>query len=255
MHALLDRSDEADRAFVDAGLRMRWARTEDARERDGVLDLHRALVATSARAHAERREEIRSGRLRGAALRRVIEKTPLERRDHFVEELLGVAYPPLDEPALVDERMPYTPSGYDQITHALETTQLRAGQRFVDIGSGMGKVVLLAALLGGADAIGIEHDPILHDLAVEATRALDVPLARFECIDARHASIADVDVLFMYIPFTGNTLRTALDRFMEQARASPRRRHLCTSAIDRRVHPALEPVGEPRSWLQVYAWG
>ncbi len=254
MRSLLDRGDETDRAFVDATLRMRWARTEDLRERASLLDVHRTLVSTSARAHAERRDQIRTGALRGLALRRVIEKTPLERRDHFVEELLGVAYPPLDEPALAHERMPYTPGGFDEIVHALDATQLRAGQQLVDLGSGMGKVVLLAALLGGARAVGIERDRPLHEAAEEAARALGVQ-ARFDCRDACDASIAEADVVFMYIPFTGETLRTALERFMEQARASPRRRHLCTSAIDRRVHPALVPVGEPRSWLQVYAWG
>lgn len=249
LETLVKRGDSRDRAFADGVLRMRWARTRDERERAAMGELHGELRAAGLRGHAALRAEIASGATRGPALRRVFDGVALLERDHFVEEVLGVAYPPLDERAPEPELISYVPSGYDEIMHAFDATALGARDRFLDIGSGTGKVVLLAKLLTGAESAGLEHDAALVGIAARAAQELRLDGARFACGDARDAELVPADVVFMYLPFTGVTLERVMARIAEQ-----RPRRLCAAALDARRHPDLVDAAPARSWLHVYAW-
>lgn len=255
---LAERGSGHDRAFVDGVLRMRWARAgagDERAERAELAGLHDLVIAAAARAHESLRARITVGALRGSALRARLEEGPSDERDHFVEEVLGVAYPPLAEAAPERELITYCPSGYDEIVHALDVTGLAPGDRFLDIGSGAGKAVLLSALLHGAKGLGIERDEAVFRLSTSAAKDLDVE-ARFVLGDARAASWQEpADVVFMYLPFTGGTLAAVLRGLLDAARtwAQPPR-FLCAGALDLGPYPELVPAGEPRSWLHVYAW-
>jgi protein-L-isoaspartate O-methyltransferase len=257
LRALLERGDGSDRAFVDSMVRMEWSRTRAADRRAELEELHRVVEGASSSSHAALRAAISKGTARGVALRERFDQVPLFERDHFVEEVLGIAYPPLEEAALAPELTAYAPSGYDEIAHAFDITQLAPGDRFVDLGSGMGKAVMLAELLTGATSTGVELVGSLHDLAESASRGLGLREARFHHADARDVAIGDPDVVFMYLPFTGQVLATVLGRLMESGRTGaprPRRRFLCAGALDTNRYPDLVAAGPPRSWLQVYAW-
>jgi protein-L-isoaspartate O-methyltransferase len=254
---LIERGNGDDRAFVDAIVRTEWARSQDPSQRAELGKLHAALQAAALRRHAALREQIAQGRLRVGALRRLFDSVPRFERDQFVEEVLAIAYPPLEEPALLtSEHMTYAPSGYDEIVHAFDLTQLGPGDRFLDLGSGMGKVAILAALLAGAESAGVESERQLCDLGVAAARQVGVPNVQLQPGDAREAAGADADVVFMYLPFAGRALAHVMDRL----RADPRRRtrarprFLCTGALDLARYPELVTVGAAKSWLNVYAW-
>src|SRR5262245_14264898 len=60
----------------------------------------------------------------------------------------------------------FYPSLLDDLVPALQSV-IRPGRRFLDLGSGDGRVVFLAAHLG-ADATGIEYEPTLDRLARRA---------------------------------------------------------------------------------------
>jgi protein-L-isoaspartate O-methyltransferase len=257
LRALLERDDGRDRAFVDAMIRMGWSRTSDPEEQAELTNLHEAVRSASARGHAALRAEIATGTLRGAALRKHFDDIPVFERDHYVEEVLGIAYPPLDEPELGPELTPYAPSGYDEIVHALDVTRLGPGDRFLDIGSGTGKAVMLAALLTSATSSGVECNPSLTALAEKASDELGLEGARFDHGDARDAAIEDADVVFMYLPFTGNVLATVMARLMESGRRYPPRargRFLCAGSLDLRRYRDLASAGPAKSWLHIYAW-
>jgi SAM-dependent methyltransferase len=236
---LIARGSAADRAFADGVIRMK---------RKELGDLHPLLAPAAARAHAALRSRIRDG-LRGADLRAVLEAVPARERDHFVEEMLGIAYPPLDEAVPGPSLIPYLPSGYDEIIHAFSATHLAASDSLLDIGSGLGKAVMLAELLFGAAGLGLELDPVLHAQASTASRALRLR-ATFACGDARTEPLPRADVVFMYLPFTGAVLETVMARVLAQAP-----RHLCAGVLDRARYPKLRALGEPQSWLQVYEVG
>jgi SAM-dependent methyltransferase len=257
LRALLDGDDARDRAFVDAMTRIRWSRAHEPSERAELEELHRATKNAAQRSHSARRLEVASGSLRGAALRKYFDELPLLERDHAVEELLGIAYPPLVEPELERELVGYSPSGYDEIVHALDVTGLGAGDRFVDLGCGLGKAVLLAGLLTGASCSGIEQNEQLCRDGQQVCRELRLDGAVLQHGDAREAALGDPDVVFMYLPFTGGALTAVLARLMahwSRSAARGRRRYLCAGALDLERYPALVPAGPAKSWLHVYAW-
>jgi SAM-dependent methyltransferase len=236
---LIERGSAADRAFADGVIRMKRAE---------LGDLHPLLAPAATRAHAELRGRIRDG-LRGADLRAVFESVPARERDHFVEEVLGIAYPPLDEAVPGPSLIPYLPSGYEEIIHAFSATTLSAADSLLDIGSGLGKAVMLAELLFGAASAGLELDAVLHAQASSAACELGLR-ATFTCGDARTEPLPSVEVVFMYLPFTGPVLETVMARVLAQAP-----RHICAGVLDRARYPGLRALGEPRSWLQVYEVG
>ena len=75
----------------------------------------------------------------------------------------------------------FVPSDFEQVYHALawiDASQLAAGHRFLEWGSGIGVVACLAAQLG-FDAIGIEIEPPLVEIAeaLAANHGIDVEFA------------------------------------------------------------------------------
>jgi hypothetical protein len=258
LRELIEGGDGSDRAFVDALLRLKWARSQDAGQRAELGQLHAMLQAAALRKHAPLRRDISAGRMWGGALRRLFDGVPRFERDHFIEEVLGIAYPPLEERALrTSEHMSYAPSGYDEIEYAFDLTQLGPGDRFLDLGSGLGKVVLLAALLTGANSSGVECDTQLCELGRTAAMALGVPGTQLLAGDAREVSSTDADVVFMYLPFAGVALNRVMECLLADGRRSGARRRprfLCTGALDTVRYPELAPVGTAKSWLNVYAW-
>jgi protein-L-isoaspartate O-methyltransferase len=251
---LIENGEGRDRAFADAIVRMAWLRTSEPQQRAELGLLHAAIKAASLREHRKLRALIAQGELRGPALRELFDGVaPLE-RDHFVEEVLGIAYGPLDEPELGTDQMTYAPSGYDEIVHAFDASGLAAADRFLDLGAGLGKVVMLAALLTGAKSRGVERDGVLCELAETARRELGLGDVQLRRGDAREADSSEADVIFMYLPFTGEVLATVMGRLLSCTARAGRRRFLCTGPLDPVRYPQLVPAGPPKSWLNVYAF-
>lgn len=249
LRALIGSGAASDRAYADALLRMAWARSDDLGERRELLGVLAELRAVSRQSHAQVLSCIASGEFARAPLRALFDAVPPLERDHFVEEVLGIAYPPLEEGAPGTDLMSYAPSGYDEIVHAFEQSKLAPGDRLLDLGAGLGKVVMLAELLTGAASVGIEYDAHLCDLGNEACRELGLQGERLRVQDARELASFDAEVVFMYLPFSGEVLASVMARLLADARP----RFLCTGALDLSRYPELSPVGPPQSWLNVYA--
>ena len=118
---------------------------------------------------------------------------------------------------------------------------LRPGARFLDLGSGDGRVVFLAALLG-AEATGIEYERRLHKVALEARRRLD------GLIEARRAVLTRgdffredwgrYDVLFYYL--SGSYAEPRIDEKL--AREMKSGAMFLVLAGEPKHFPGLEPV-------------
>jgi protein-L-isoaspartate O-methyltransferase len=239
-------------------MRMAWSRGSEPAHCAELGVLHATVRAASLCQHAELRARIAKGELRGRALREHFDAVPPLERDHFVEEVLGIAYPPLEEPALSPDLMTYAPSGYDEIVHAFDVSALGPADRFLDLGAGLGKVVMLAALLTGAKSTGIERDGVLCELGEVARRELGLGGVRLERGDARQVQSAEADVIFMYLPFSGEVLATVLARLLtdpQRSAARARRRFLCTGPLALERYPGLALAGPSKSWLNVYGFG
>src|SRR4029079_11898688 len=64
-------------------------------------------------------------------------------------------------------RLHYTPTPYSDIFQLLEMASLTEGDVFVDLGSGLGRAVFAASLMGARRSIGIEVVPDLCAKAAE----------------------------------------------------------------------------------------
>ncbi len=154
--------------------------------------------------------------LRGAALFDAIAAVPADAREGWVDELLGIEELPLDEP-LPRGAVPYLPCGVDDIVAAVRALPLGEDDVLVDLGSGLGRVAILANLMTGARAHGIEIQRHLVDSARCRAARLGLDRVTFEQADAREAAL-DGSVFFLYAPFNGDMLAAVLGRLEALAR-------------------------------------
>jgi Methyltransferase domain len=177
------------------------------------------------------RIELQAGALRGAQLLERLLAVPPRERDAWVDELLGLEAPPPDLEDLPHGAVPYLPCGVDEILTMVRELPLRASDELVDLGSGLGKVVMLAHLLGGARASGVEIQAPL----VQSARKRCVELG-LDGISFVHANVADLkldgSVFFLYAPFNGELLNAVLARLEEVAR----RRAIAVCAVGLELH-------------------
>lgn len=160
---------------------------------------------------------VQSGALRGAAFHEVLRSVPFVDRDAWVDELLGIDGLPPDQPDLPRGSVPCLPCGVDEILAMVTDVPLRSDDELVDLGSGLGRVVILANLLTEARASGVE---IQEHLVRSARRMCDeLALSRVSFV---HANAVDVEldgsIFFLYAPFNGETLKQVLRRIEEVAR-------------------------------------
>ncbi|HVU03498.1 MAG TPA: methyltransferase domain-containing protein [Polyangiaceae bacterium] len=186
---------------------------------------------------------------RGLELAERLARLPPAERDRAAEVWLGIAEPPPTE-APGAELVPYQPSGVSPIVRALREAVVTSDDVLVDLGSGLGKVVFLAALFTGAKARGIEREPALVRGAERAARELGLDVG-FSCEDVRDASLDDGTVFFLYTPCTGSALRRLLDRLHGVAR----RRAIVVCALGSdlpRDATWLVPRPTDAFWLTLY---
>ncbi len=174
----------------------------------------------------EAREAIESGALRGAVLFELLLSIPFFDRDAFTDELLGIDAPPPDVPNLPRGSVPYLPSGVEEIMTMVREVPVRPDDHLVDLGSGLGRVLILAHLLSGARAHGVEIQEHLVRSATARCAALalvDVSFVHANAVDAE----LDGSIFFLYAPFNGEMLSRVLQRLEEVAR----RRRIVVCAV------------------------
>jgi SAM-dependent methyltransferase len=244
LQALVASRDVRDRAFAASVLRLQSSKLDPAH----VAELYDSVRATARAEHAEIQARIQDGKLDRHAFLAELRAVPLDMRDHLVEELLDIAYPPLGEWQLPSDAVPYSPSGVAEVLFALENAQLGPHSSFVDLGSGLGKVVLLAALLSGAQAHGIELDPRLVADARAAAAGLGLHNAHFSEGDIRVAPLPQADAYYMFIP----VLRSTEIARRLAASAQGQRFTLFAPALDLQALPWLAACNRASYWLEMY---
>jgi SAM-dependent methyltransferase len=181
-----------------------------------------------------------------------IASLPEDARDAAVEARLGIAEPrAVEHPPPGDHLIGYHASGVTSIACALREVPVTSDDVVIDLGAGLGKVVLLTRLLTGATARGIELQGALVDRARAAASALGVEVT-FTCADARDAELDDGTVFFLDLPFTGPVLAAVLERL--HAIAQRRDIVVCALGVDLdRAAPWLLARKELDAfWLSIY---
>jgi hypothetical protein len=166
--------------------------------------------------------------------------------DYLDELISGVLQfdEPDDEPVRRAEMVLYQPTPARHIFHLLGLTALTAGDVLVDLGSGLGHVPLLAAILTSARSIGIELEATYVERAKQCAQRLNLNRVTFIEQDARAADLSAGTVFYLYTPFTGSILSSVLSRLRREAAARSIR--ICTYG------PCTSVVAE-ESWLEATA--
>jgi len=179
---------------------------------------------------AEIIDGVRGKKLRGPALAQLIRDVSPDDRDTFVDELLGFDHVPGDS-ELPRGGTPYLPCGVEEIMRMVREVPLTPSDTFVDLGSGVGRVSILAHLLSGARSGGIEIQRPLVGVARERAEALRVPEVTFVLGNVVESEL-DANVFFLYSPFNGDLLRAVLAKL--EALARTRAVVVCT--VDMELH-------------------
>jgi predicted RNA methylase len=135
----------------------------------------------------------------------------------------------LDELGLADpERNEYQPTPWRDLKKVLPRGEVSADDVFLDLGAGMGRVVLLAARYPFKRVIGVE---LSDELADVARRNVEQARPKLRCRDIEIVTADaltyvipdDVTVLYLYNPFTGETFQRVLDNVVASLERAPRR--------------------------------
>ena len=125
-------------------------------------------------------------------------------KDRPPAEPIIVGLPPMGNPQTArDARVPYPiylPTPRDIVARMLKEAGVGEDTKFVDLGSGDGRIVVAAAKQHGAKAIGYEIDEELVDISRKtiAEQKLE-KLARIEASDMYKADLSDVDVVAVFL--------------------------------------------------------
>jgi hypothetical protein len=144
--------------------------------------------------------------------------------DHLDELISGVLQtlePEIKPIHLPPEMVFYQPTPARHILQLIRLSALTAADTLVDLGSGLGHVPILASILTGAQAIGIEAESAYVKSARECARSLHLKRVTFVHQNASVANLAGGTVFYLYTPFTGNTLKTVLQKLQKESAERP----------------------------------
>jgi hypothetical protein len=207
-------------------------------------------VIDSLRLAARRaRTALVAGQLRGPALLEQLLAVPLHDRDAWVDELLAFEEMPVDVPDLPRGAVPYWPSGVDEIIAMVREVPLLPDDELVDLGSGLGRVVILSHLLAGVRARGVEIQLPLVESARRRCAALGLDAVSFVHANAADG-VLDGSVFYLYTPFNGDMLARALCRLEQLARHRPI--VVCALGSELRDQPWLRPRKTSIAALTLY---
>lgn len=133
----------------------------------------------------------------------------------------------LDPEALgpsIEHATHYEPTPVEHVATLLDAIPIPLeGATFVDLGCGMGRVLLLAARRPFRQVIGVDFSPALCEIARENLAAYDKPLRRCRDVrvvraDAKTFALPRGDlVVYMYNPFRGAVMHAVAERLARPA--------------------------------------
>ena len=113
---------------------------------------------------------------------------------------------------------PYYPTPESIVERMLDLVQLKAGEKMFDLGSGDGRIVIMAAQKYRADATGVELDSDLVQSSTARIRQLGLDkTAHIIYGDILKQNYASADVITVYLlPESNQKLRPVLDAALKK---------------------------------------
>jgi 16S rRNA A1518/A1519 N6-dimethyltransferase RsmA/KsgA/DIM1 with predicted DNA glycosylase/AP lyase activity len=110
-----------------------------------------------------------------------------------------------------DQLAPYYPTPQTVVDKMLQLGGLKAGEKMFDLGSGDGRIVIMAAQKYKADAVGVELNPSLVRQSMDRIKTLGLASsARVIEGDLLKQDYSSADLLTVYLLPVGNELVTPI---------------------------------------------
>jgi hypothetical protein len=179
--------------------------------------------------------------------RRELESVARDERERWLDAVLGVDELPVDGDDLPAGCVPYLPSSIEVLLRATERAKVSSDDIFVDVGSGLGRAMMMVHLLTGAGAIGLEVQGRLAHLARSKAERLGLSHVATVHGDAELLAkhVTTGSVFYFYCPFSGARLTNTLESIRPLAAVRPLR--LCFIDLPCPDLPWLEADPNTRS--------
>lgn len=138
-------------------------------------------------------------------------------RDELWDRRLGIHTfdyaPAVGTPGDPEWRGHYVPYSYSGVFSALKHVGLDHHDTFLDLGSGLGRAVFVAASLGAAST-GVEINPFLSEGAFRnlSSCKLNREIISFSCMSAENYCHDNTTVIYLFNPFGSGTMATVISK-------------------------------------------
>ena len=117
----------------------------------------------------------------------------------------------------IEKLAPYYPTPNMVVEKMLQLTALKAGERMYDLGSGDGRIVIMAAQKFQADAYGVEFDADLVYQSNEKIKKLGLKNAHIIHGDILKQDFSPAAVITVYLlPISNDKVRLVLDKQLKK---------------------------------------
>jgi hypothetical protein len=138
--------------------------------------------------------------------------------DCLLERTLLAEPPPAESRPRQPGMIRYEATPARIVLEFIDTVRFLPADVFIDIGSGLGLVVMLVHLLAGVKSIGIEYDPAYCGYAQARAAEFKLSNVAFLNLDARLADFGQGNVFFMFTPVTDSIFDEVLEKLRQVAR-------------------------------------
>src|SRR6267142_967223 len=141
----------------------------------------------------------------------------MKRKLTFLAALLGAVLS-AQEKTGVEKLAPYYPTPESIVQKMLQLGGLKAGEKMFDLGSGDGRIVIMAAEKFHANAVGIELDKELYRESSDKIQSLRLQkTARIVNGDILQQDYSSADLITVYLlPMSNDKVRPILDKQLKK---------------------------------------
>ncbi len=132
--------------------------------------------------------------------------------------ILGAALSAQEKPAEAEKLAPYYPTPEAIVQKMLQLGGLKAGEKMFDLGSGDGRIVIMAAEKFHANAVGVELDKELYRQSMDKIQSLRLQkTAKIINGDVLQQDYSSADLITVYLlPLSNDKVRPILDKQLKK---------------------------------------
>ncbi|MGH2461655.1 MAG: hypothetical protein ACRDIY_22605 [Chloroflexota bacterium] len=217
--------------FLDQVARLNRPSDELTALKERADALRARLLPINARLFRELRERIRRGTETPHQLRRELDQFTryapestgqthfgFDGLDLLLDGVFDIGKPPFLARSPLPDMIHYEPTPARVVLDLVDHAGIRPDDVFYDLGSGLGRVVMLVSLLAGCRAVGVEYQSDYTAYARRCAEELRVTRVEWITADAREVDYANGTVFYLFTPFKGAMLAAVLERLRQAAR-------------------------------------